>query len=142
MDNQRNAMALVSFVRTAHKGQVDKNGCDYFETHLLPVARSVPSNLFFAALAHDILEDTQTKATDLSDAGFFAFEIHLVELLTKKNDGRYDDYLDQIAKNPYAKIIKVMDIVSNLSRMNTIEDGETAKRLTTKYLNALSHLKF
>ena len=141
LENQRNTFALANFVRIAHRGQVDKNRCDYFETHLLPVARSVPSNLFFAALAHDILEDTKTNAADLSDAGFTPFEIQLIELLTKTEaNGHY--YLQQIAVNPDAKIIKVMDIVNNLSRMNTLKDRGTAERLTVKYLNALSHLRF
>lgn len=141
MDKQRTTSALVGFVRAAHMGQQDKSGFDYFETHLLPVARSVPADLYFAALAHDILEDTEKTIDDLKGAGFSAFEIHLIELLTKTNENYYD-YLSQIAKNPYARIIKVMDIVNNLSRMHSIEDEETSKRLITKYLNALAVLKF
>ena len=144
MEQQRNRCALVNFVREAHQGQTDKSGLDYFESHLLPVARSVPADLYFAALAHDILEDTPTTTDDLKGAGFSAFEIQLIGLLTKppKREFDYHYYLDQIAKNPYAKIIKVMDIVNNLSRMSTIDDEETSARLINKYLDALARLKF
>lgn len=132
-------------VREAHKGQTDKCGFDYFEAHLLPVALAVPENLYFAALGHDILEDTNTTVEDIRDAGFSAYEIELIALLTKparKDDqgNEYDEYLDRIAANPDAKIVKIMDIASNLSRMHCIKDEETSARLIGKYLNALTRL--
>lgn len=141
MDKQSSRDALVRFVRTAHKGQKDKCGFDYFETHLLPVARSVPANLYCAALAHDILEDTDTTADDLKDAGFCAYEVELIQILTNPVKD-YADYLNQIANNRDAKIIKVMDIVNNLSRIHNVEDEETSARLVKKYLDALRHLRF
>ena len=61
---------LIEFVRKAHGDQTDKNGRNYVETHLLPVARSVPDRLFYPALAHDILEDTKVTVDGLRDAGF------------------------------------------------------------------------
>lgn len=140
-DDRRPGDRLVEFVRHAHKGQVDKNGFNYFETHLMPVARSVPHELFYAALAHDILEDTATTADDLRSAGFTQHDIELIQLLTKPDDD-YPGYLARIAKNPEAKIIKVMDVVNNLSRMNQIMDEKTRNSLIEKYLLALSVLTF
>lgn len=145
MDEERNRVALFEFVREAHKGQLDKCGCDYFEAHLLPVARSVPPDLYYAALAHDILEDTETTVDQLREAGFTTVEIELIAILTKppgKNDGgnAYAEYLDRIAINRDAKIIKIMDNASNLSRMHKIRDKGTSTRLTEKYLNALTRL--
>jgi (p)ppGpp synthase/HD superfamily hydrolase len=142
MEHNLSADARVHLVRKAHEGQKDKCGFDYFETHLLPVARSVPANLYYAALAHDILEDTSTTEDALRDAGFSSYEIELIKLLTKpaEVDQEYIEYLRLIAINADAKIIKVMDIASNLSRMHNIKDKETSTRLVGKYLEALTHL--
>lgn len=71
----------------AHKGQVDKCGFVYFEIHLLPVAASVPADLYYAALAHDVLEDTEATVDGLRDAGFSAYEIELITILTKPAAG-------------------------------------------------------
>jgi (p)ppGpp synthase/HD superfamily hydrolase len=145
MNQPTSADARYGLVMDAHEGQVDKCGFDYFETHLLPVARAVPENLYYAALGHDILEDTKTTVDELRDAGFRAYEIELITLLTNpaRKDGEgdeYHEYLDRIAANRDARIIKVMDIASNLSRMHNIQDQKTSTRLIEKYLGALTRL--
>lgn len=59
-----------ALAREAHKGQVDKAGNDYFESHILPVTRLCSGNdprLRVVALLHDTLEDTNLTEEKLRE---------------------------------------------------------------------------
>lgn len=130
---------LSMFVIVAHDGQTDKSGLDYYEHHLLPVARSVPPRLYYAALAHDILEDTPTTRESMLKAGFSPREVELIEILTKRNEP-YVNYLHRVKQDTEATHIKLMDIVNNMSKLGNLSDEDTKHRLYRKYRMALTTL--
>ena len=67
------------------------------------------------AWLHDVLEDTDETSSSLAEKGIPAGVIHSVDLLTKKGDRSYDDYLDLVLTDPTATQVKVADMLSNLA---------------------------
>jgi (p)ppGpp synthase/HD superfamily hydrolase len=123
----------------AHSGQRDKAGQSYFSSHLIPVANMVPEHLQYAALAHDILEDTDTTINDLRDAGFTLTERYLIETLTKTEGMSRTRYLERIVSSKGATTIKIADVMNNVMRLHLLSESEHA-RLTKKYQRTLEFL--
>jgi (p)ppGpp synthase/HD superfamily hydrolase len=126
----------MDFIREKHKGQLDKSGQDYFTAHLVPVGSWFNEDLRYAAMAHDILEDTDATYLEMMNHGFTVHEVYLVALLTKNETDDYTTYLKRIRNNNEARRIKIADIVSNLSRVALLDD-KTRFRLVGKYHHAL-----
>lgn len=126
----------ATFVYERHKGQRDKAGESYYYAHLTPVALSVPNELMYAALAHDILEDTDTTVDDLRQAGFADREIAAIEAVTKTDDDSFNSYVEKVQRNPDAVVIKVADVMNNISRLHKL-DQATQERLHKKYQKLL-----
>ena len=116
----------------AHKDQ--KYGDeDYFAHHVQGVVRNVhrlyyahplvaelpPRPVFSAAgLLHDAVEDSDLTLDDLIDEKFDPKIVRAVELVTKPNDKTNFDlnaYLDDIAQDEVAVIVKRADILFNMS---------------------------
>jgi (p)ppGpp synthase/HD superfamily hydrolase len=131
---------LYQFVAKAHERQVDKAGYDYYTDHLYPVSKMVPERLRFAALGHDLLEDTDLNPGNLYRAGFTNHEVMLIHDLTRHKDVPTTLYYHRIKREPDALIIKMADIFNNLSRLDNIADDATRQRLTAKYHHALEAL--
>lgn len=82
------------------------------------------------ALLHDILEESNITPLTLVYSGIPAFLVQSIELLTKKNDESYLDYILFCKSDEMAKKIKIGDIRDNLEHLpnGTLRD---------KYLLAL-----
>lgn len=130
------------FAAAAHAGQVDKQGRDYFEHHLVPVAkvaRVLASNtgrqVRVAALAylHDVGEDNPVAAAQLGVAGLGELADAVGEL-TRSPDGSYRDYIAVLARDGTldAVIVKLADNLVNASSLSSL-DTATAQRLGQKY---------
>lgn len=93
------------------------------------------------AMLHDLLEDTECNLTDYIDY-YDANEcriLNCIELLSKKEDVQYVDYLRDIKENyenyPEAYWVKLADMKDHLNQKETLT--ETLKE---KYLNSISEL--
>lgn len=85
-----------------------------------------------AAYLHDVLEDTQVTFDHLLK--FFSYNVvQTVDLLTRKEDTSYKDYLESIKESYPAQCIKTADILFNLEYSLKKEDFRRAK----KYIQAL-----
>ena len=87
------------------------------------------------AIMHDLWEDTKyPKGCGLDEE--FA---KCLELLTKKKDADYIDYVKEIKKysdtHPMAYWVKIADMKDHLTQSETLTD-----KLKEKYLKALPHL--
>lgn len=127
---------LMERVFMAHRGQVDKQGVPYYK-HLEQVASLVYVPLRLCAYAHDVLEDTDTTKQDLLEWGFSPHELKVLDLLTQPKNMDYRTYIYWMQQDSRAVAIKIADIVSNLSRVSTL-DKATADRLQYKYYEALT----
>lgn len=84
------------------------------------------------ALLHDVVEDTPLTLTDLQREGFPAVVLGAVDAITRRPGEGYLHYLRRAWANPYARIVKGLDIADN---WRTIPEGDTSKqahRMRTK----------
>lgn len=128
--------------QSAHKGQVDKAGKDYFQAHLLPVSELVPDEPYLKeiALLHDTLEDTSVTEEQLRQ--MFPDEIvDSVVTLTKGKHEKYMDYIQRVKKDKRATKVKKCDLKQNmdLSRLNTVTEKDIKRH--EKYAKALEELE-
>lgn len=129
----------------AHEGQFRNDGKTPYITHPIEVANLLKKELnakgtskklivklYCAALLHDVLEDSSFSELKLKKNGMSQDVINLVKILTHKKECSYFNYILEINKNPFAKVIKRNDIKHNLS---TLEPWKKDKR--DKYMLAL-----
>lgn len=141
------------------KDKVDKGGHPYIG-HLTRVCTAVKKekeencsdpdstlSLFYektyiVALLHDILEDTEMTTVYLEFKGFDEEIIKAVEALTRrKEENKYFDFIERVAKNDIARIVKIYDLEDNMDirRLNKFDEYEQ-KRLR-KYFYCWKYLK-
>lgn len=126
----------IEFARKAHDGQYRRDGVTPYFSHIESVMNRVKKHGYKAiigAALHDVIEDTDITAADLLKEGFESDIVASVVLLTKKKGVDYFDYLTQIRNNHLAKIVKIADMISNLS------DNPTDKQIY-KYSRGLKFL--
>lgn len=116
----------------AHAGQTDKRGRPYM-VHVLEVAAAVhhhgPSAIA-TALLHDVLEDT--THTGLTP---YPPEVReAVEVITRRAEETYADYIERVAKHPLARKVKLADL-----RLNHATAPE--ERLRKRYARAITRLE-
>jgi len=101
----------------AHRGQFRRDGITPCIVHPEAVASRVGTDPKMLAVAwlHDVLEDTDETVESLVDKGIPEEVVASVEILTKSNGVRYDEYLDRVLTDSVARSVKVADMLSNLS---------------------------
>ncbi len=97
----------------AHDGQTDKTGAPYI-FHPLRVASTFSDEMLqVIAVLHDLVEDTDTTLSDL-DARFPQAVVNAVDALTRRSEESYKEFIDRVARNPNARLVKIADIRDNL----------------------------
>lgn len=125
-----------ALARAAHAGQVDKQGRDYFDAHLAPIAHGTDAlaahmefgaadraalgprergRLVAAAWLHDALEDTATTSADLASAGVDPRTIAAVESVTRRADEPYEALITRACADPIGRLVKLVDNTWNLT---------------------------
>ncbi len=100
----------------AHTGQVDKgNGLPYILHPLTVASRVRTPEQKAAAILHDTLEDTNLTPDDFRRAGIPERVIELVEILTDPKDGDFTSYINRVASDFDATVVKHADLEDNLS---------------------------
>ncbi len=115
-----------------HKGQFRKiSGADYI-IHPIAVANRFPDEKHkIISVLHDTIEDTDLTLQDLRNYGLDEELIFYIDILTKKDNQSYLDYILQIKKYKITKEIKIEDLKYNLS------DNPLTKCSQDKYIMAL-----
>lgn len=112
----------INFAKERHKGQLDDDGKDYFEAHLMRVGYAIHCftidvEVIAAAYLHDILEDTETTYIELK----ILFGKRVAELVNEVTDegekDSYGKYFPRL-KSKDGILIKLIDRASNISRMD------------------------
>lgn len=133
----------MSFMIEAHGEQRRWDGSPYW-MHPYAVAMMVSANttddvLITAALLHDVLEDTDITYTDIYKT-FGSLTADLVRILSRKDIETYDEYIGRIGNDSDASLIKIMDLVHNLSSLDKNENRMRYEKyqLSLMYLKAVS----
>jgi (p)ppGpp synthase/HD superfamily hydrolase len=119
----------IEIAARAHAGQVDKAGQPYIlhPLRLMLSVRSLQERL--VAVLHDVIEDTDLTASDLSREGFPVEIIAAVEALTKLPGESRIDAAHRAAANPIARVVKLADVTDNMdiSRIAAPTDRDIAR---------------
>lgn len=128
----------------AHAGQLDKQGRDYVEAHLEPVAEALTAHqpeVVAAGWLHDIVEDTDWTVERVAEE--FGPEVaRAVDAVTRRADETYDELIERAASDPLGRLVKLADNSVNLAANESlaVSDPETAARLRAKYETARRRL--
>lgn len=134
----KNAMKL-SF--ELHQDQVDKGGLPY-PFHPFYVANLMKDEASCCtALLHDVLEDTTLTKEDLLNQGFPASVVNAVDLLSKKENESYMDYIKNIQKNEIARVVKIADLKHNVDVSRLIEVNDLDLKRIERYHQAIEILE-
>ena len=124
--------------RKAHRGQTDKAGADYIlhpervVGHVLALGGD--DSAIAAAWLHDVLEDCDVTAEDLTAAGIPDQVITAVKAVTKRSGEPLVDYCARVAANPTALLVKRGDLADNTDPARTaLLPQEVQERLARKY---------
>lgn len=120
-----------------HHGQFRRDGVTPYLEHPKRVAgRLDAANHHYRAIAaawiHDVLEDTNCSIVELEASGLEPEIIVAVRLLTKDSKP-YDLYLAKLKQNNIATMVKVFDMIDNLS-------DNPSPRQIARYSKALAFL--
>lgn len=118
--------------------QVDKGGCPY-ALHLIRIALKLDNEIQrTAALLHDIIEDTECTLEILKEKGISEDVIEIVDILTRKKDESYMDFIKRIknSNNEDAIKIKKLDLIDNMNLDRLKEVKEEDIKRCKKYKKA------
>jgi len=116
--------------------------------HSIRVARSLfddgyPADTIDVGLFHDFLEDAGQPSELLLSLGMPQHIYSHVVFLTHNKDESYNYYIDKIRYGPEVlRVVKIYDIVDNLSRRDVDIKQDRLERLKKKYRQALFRLAF
>ena len=125
----------VEFIIKKHAGQFDKQGMPYI-IHPIEVASNFDTEEeIVVALLHDTLEDTDTTYDEL--VSIFGESIAKnVEILTRKSDETYKDYIRRVSKTKLTKSVKIADLYNNTDEKR----GPIPDSLKQRYEKAIKYL--
>lgn len=123
----------------SHHKQKDKGGFPYIN-HPLHIAEEMDDEYSTCvALLHDVVEDSDITLNDLSKI-FPPEVIKAIDLLTRKDNILYADYIKQIKTNEIATKVKLADLAHNMDKTRCI-DKPIKMELIEKYLMAYTILR-
>lgn len=141
----------IELATRAHTGQVDKSGHAYI-AHPLRVMAAVSVlpfknqeyrlKLMIAAVLHDVPEDTTTPLSLIYDM-FGVFTGDIVDAVTRRKPlgESYGKYIDRLALNDSAIVIKRADVLDNLGRLGQIIDRGKYIKLYCRYHGTLDKFR-
>jgi (p)ppGpp synthase/HD superfamily hydrolase len=114
MNKTNQANRAYDIAVAAHAGQARWDGSPYIE-HPIRVAGSVGGGKAKAvAFLHDVLEDTSVTVSDLAAAEIDEAVIEAVKAITRRDDETYAAFIDRVAHNELARVVKLADLADNL----------------------------
>ena len=140
------------FAVSAHLGQVDKAGKDYFQ-HPCTVAdifdkkfKHLLTNeeLFIGicvALLHDVLEDSEFTQKDMLEFGIPFEIVSRCEIITRGKDESYMNFVRRCGDEKIVRYVKMADLLHNmdLTRLEKVTDKDLQR--IKKYHKAYKYLE-
>lgn len=107
--------AAIHIATNAHHGQFDRGGQPYIlhPFAVMTLLETPDEELRCVALLHDVIEDADVTYQDLENAGMSYRVIDAVRALTKQRGQTYNEYKDEVFKNPDAMRVKAADLTHN-----------------------------
>ncbi len=127
----------------AHEGQKDRFGQPFVLHPIRVMLRMNPSSEeeLTAALLHDVVEKSSWSLDDLEKAGFSKVILDAVELLTKRHEEPYLEYIRRLRGNALAAAVKRADLEDHLETLKErgLLEGDTERK--ARYAKAFRVLR-
>ena len=109
----------IAFIKSAHAGQFDKGGIEYWKHPVSVMERLGPdasADCKLVALLHDIIEDTNYGPDDLRVLGYSEIVVSSVQRLSKPSGVDYPAYIKELVRSGdrIAMLVKRADNIDNL----------------------------
>jgi (p)ppGpp synthase/HD superfamily hydrolase len=146
---------IAEFIaRAVHSGPsaIDANGVPYIQhprrvsnivAALFHEHSKLEADAYSTAWLHDVIEDSerhfgeQVTQDDLLVMGFSPEVVIAVGLLSKEENYVEDEYLDRIAENEIARIVKFADLADNTSPVRRSGLNDKLRNRYTRYWTRL-----
>ena len=125
----------------AFEGKTDKGGKPYLN-HLVRVAKKFENDdfLYPIAMLHDLLEDCPEWNVDSLSCLFNKNVVKTIDILTRKENQTYEDYISCINENSWATKVKIEDLKDNMDVTRLSDLGTKDFERLKKYLKAYNSL--
>lgn len=133
----------IQIAANAHAGQLDRGGAPYI-LHPLRVMQRLRTHdyeLMCVAILHDVVEDCADVTIESLEAeGFSERVLSALFLMTHTKDETYDAYIQRIATNEDASLVKLEDLRDNsdITRLKGLRDKDFER--LAKYNRAYKYL--
>ena len=117
------------------EGKKRKSGVPYLN-YLIAVSNKFSDDKTkVIALLHDIMQETEITANDLSEIGFPSDIVKTVVLMTREENESYDEFINRIigSKNDRALQIKKVDIEQSMDLHDIEVTDDYLNRIEVKY---------
>jgi len=107
----------IALAVEAHRGQKDKVGEPYIlhpSRVMFPLGWDAPVAARMAAVLHDVVEDTKVKLPDLRKLGYSEEVLAAVELLSRRPEDSYEQFIERVLPNRVARMVKRADLEDNM----------------------------
>lgn len=133
----------IALACRAHRGQrYPSPEAEPYIQHPLRVMLSVQGfRAQMAAVLHDVLEDTDTGPDDLADEGLPADVVAAVVALTHRREHTYERYIEQVARDPLARVVKLADLADNLANNRRLPRSPDVLARIARYESAIHRLR-
>lgn len=125
----------------AHGDQKDKGGV-YYIYHPTHIAEQLDDEYAICvAFMHDIVEDTDYTLEDIKALGFPEEIVEAVDVITRRKDVSYMDYIKLVGENELARKVKIEDLKHNSDVSRTFGPVSDMEERLAKYKTAREYLE-
>lgn len=124
----------------AHAGQVDRAGKAYILHPIRVMLFGRTEEEMICGILHDVIEDTPVSIDMLRIEGFSDSVLDALDAISKRSGERYPDFIERVAENELATIVKLNDLHDNMNRDRIKEYKEADERRHAKYVRAEKRL--
>jgi (p)ppGpp synthase/HD superfamily hydrolase len=142
MDTGRLLERAIALCCASHAGQrYPSPTAEPFILHPLRVMLAVNGlHAKMVAILHDVLEDTAVTVEDLRAEGFPDVVIDAVVVLSRDPGQSYAQYIDDVARNDLARVVKIADVNDNLMNNRRLAQTDDVIERIGRYERALRRL--
>ncbi len=125
----------------AHAGQVDKAGQVYILHPMRVMLSGRNEDEMICGILHDVIEDTPISIDMLRMEGFSEKVLEALDAISKRKGEKYADFIERVADNELATIVKLNDLHDNMNRERIRDYKEADERRHVKYVKAQARLQ-
>ena len=133
----------IQLAANNHAHQLDKGGNPYIlhPMRMMMRLRTTDQELMAIAILHDVVEDCGVTYDDLREIGMTERVIEGVRRLTKQPGVSYEQFIEQLAGNRDALLVKREDLRDNsdITRLKGVSEKDVARM--QRYANAFRRVE-